>query len=105
MRNAFEPQTSSAEAGPGGADGQQKDNSDVPTPELSPDDQKLRAITKIMLGSEKEQEQGEKKSSDEKSPSGLGGHRKHRQGGRSSSRKCETRKRPRRNSRNRGRQH
>ncbi|EST09986.1 Phospholipase D-like domain protein [Kalmanozyma brasiliensis GHG001] len=75
MRNAFEPPTPAAEEGPSDANGdqQQEDNSDVPTPELSPDDQRLRAITKIMLGSEKEQEKREKQSSDDKSGPGLGG--------------------------------
>lgn len=55
LRNAFEPPTPSAtENTPDGFNAQQRDNADVPTPELSPDAQKLRAITNIMLGSNKD---------------------------------------------------
>ncbi|TKY90598.1 hypothetical protein EX895_000596 [Sporisorium graminicola] len=74
MRNAFEPPTPSAEAGPDGRNNQQQNgNGDIPTPELAPDDQKLRAITKIMLGSGKGKDKEEPASPDATSPSGLGG--------------------------------
>ncbi|SJX60442.1 probable SPO14-phospholipase D [Sporisorium reilianum f. sp. reilianum] len=73
MRNAFEPPTPSAEAGPDGENGQQNDMDDIPTPELAPDDPKLRAITKIMLGSGKGKDKEDNASPDATSPSGLGG--------------------------------
>ncbi len=44
MRNAFD------QGGDDDSNDQQGGNDQVPTPELSPDDQKMRAITKIMLG-------------------------------------------------------
>ncbi|GAC95524.1 phospholipase D active site motif containing protein [Pseudozyma hubeiensis SY62] len=71
MRNAFEPPTPSAEAASDDANAQQADQDDLPTPELSPDDQKLRAITKIMLGSGKQKQ--EPTSPEATSASGLGG--------------------------------
>ncbi|SNX81686.1 probable SPO14 - phospholipase D [Melanopsichium pennsylvanicum] len=47
LRNAFEPPTPSVKTD---MPNSQQNNDDVPTPELTPDAQKLRAITKIMLG-------------------------------------------------------
>lgn len=56
MRNAFEPPTPSAETATDD-NGPQRNDDDVPTPELSPDAQKLRAITKIMLGPNKDKDE------------------------------------------------
>lgn len=73
LRTAFEPPTPSAEAASDDANTQQKDKADMPTPELSPDDQRLRAITKIMLGSGKDKDRQDPTSPAAASPSGLSG--------------------------------
>lgn len=70
MRNAFEPPTPSGETAPDDTNDQQQDNDEIPTPELAPDDQKLRAITKIML---KDKGKDESAAPEESKPSGSGG--------------------------------
>ena len=73
LRNAFEPPTPSAEtASHDNNNAQQRNDDQVPTPELSPDSQKLRAITKVMLGSNKGKDRDDGAASpDATSPGGT----------------------------------
>lgn len=72
MRNAFEPPTPSAETATDDNNAQQRNDDGVPTPELSPEAQKLRTITKIMLGSNKGKDKDDSAASPDATSPGPG---------------------------------
>ncbi|KAJ1030304.1 hypothetical protein NDA16_001214 [Ustilago loliicola] len=74
LRNAFEPPTPSAETATDDNNAQQRNDDKIPTPELSPDAQRLRAITKIMLGSNKGKDKDDSAASPDATSPGGGQH-------------------------------